>query len=905
MDVNGTRFHLFLGREDWSRCTAGSGKRLADVFLASDTVGDAELSWDGFRHEMTLGRRAFHFTPSAGNRPADPSGRRGAAADVHGNVYWIDPSGTEILVHSAGSRVTSHFWGSLDGVCPRERGLFAPVEETLQALPIRLSGLTITTQHLLVVGTTDPAGLLAFDLQIGGEPRQILWPVPFAPIDLAAAPDGGVWVLDGNARVWRLDRTLGVIPLGGPAPGETPRIFQPVGGGAPKPCLPSSTIDVAMAAPIPAAAPVAIEALPDDSVLILVSPAGERFSRILRLKGSSLAGEVSTEVAASLVEESKRESFRLLGHDFAVLERRGAAAGDGALILFVVASEGDQAFAFRIEIHENAIQFHALSEFFPMRHYGARALIGGGDQPLYDSQDRWVPLVAQPRYRYATSATVQSRPLDGKEPDCVWHRLLLDACIPAETDVIVWSRADNDPELLQFASWQREPSLLCRPAGSELPWVKEGAGLSTWELLFQRAKGRWIELKLELRGTGRSSPRIRALRAWYPRFSYLDEYLPALYRENDESAAFLDRFLANLEGFFTNIEDRVAAAQCLLDARCAPAETLEWLAGWFGVALDPAWDEAKRRLFLRHASHFFKWRGTAPGLMMVLRLAFDDCADESAFELVSSRPLGARIVERFRSRNLPAVIFGDTSEVGAGLPLRPQRPQWVPGLGAADLHDRWAKKLARPGALYPLTRPDRAGEADAHALWPSFSRETLGFVPRSVSGDLELWRELLRRRYTTAAEAARAWSRSWTSWSHIMLPAELPTSIDALRDWVQFEGLVLPARDAAHRFTVFLPQGTLAMQDREKRLDLARRVIALEKPAHTSFEVKFFWAFLRVGEARLGEETVVDLGSRSPELLAPFVLNRDPLGSGRLAAEGRSALDPAPGCPSCTRGGTE
>ena len=70
-------------------------------------------------------------------------------------------------------------------------------------------------------------------------------------------------------------------------------------------------------------------------------------------------------------------------------------------------------------------------------------------------------------------------------------------------------------------------------------------------------------------------------------------------------------------------------------------------------------------------------------------------------------------------------------------------------------------------------------------------------------------------------------------------------------------------------------------------------MIALEKPAHTTFEVKFFWAFFRVGEARVGEETIVDLGSRSPELLSPFVLNRNYLGSGWLADE-RSLRSNAP-----------
>src|SRR5262249_31680040 len=109
---------------------------------------------------------------------------------------------------------------------------------------------------------------------------------------------------------------------------------------------------------------------------------------------------------------------------------------------------------------------------------------------------------------------------------------------------------------------------------------------------------------------------------------------------------------------------------------------------------------------------------------------------------------------------------------------------------------------------------------------------------------------------------------------------QLPEKSAPLRDWVHFEGVVLPARDAAHRFTVFLPQAKLGHEDSD--LDLARRIVALEKPAHTSFDVKFYWAFFRVGDARLGQDTIVDLGSRSPALLSPFVLDRNYLGSGWL-----------------------
>ena len=159
--------------------------------------------------------------------------------------------------------------------------------------------------------------------------------------------------------------------------------------------------------------PVAIEVLPDDSILILDSPELASFSRVVRIAADGVTAEDSTEKAKTLVEESKRADFQLRGHDFVVVGER----------LYVAGSDGDQAVAFRIDL-EHGFALHALAEFFPMRLFGARALIAGAESPLYDAQDRWVPLVEQRRQRFAHESRLLIPRLDGKQPDCVWHRLL-------------------------------------------------------------------------------------------------------------------------------------------------------------------------------------------------------------------------------------------------------------------------------------------------------------------------------------------------------------------------------------------------------------------------------------------------------------------------------------------------
>src|SRR5262249_40219482 len=261
--------------------------------------------------------------------------------------------------------------------------------------------------------------------------------------------------------------------------------------------------------------------------------------------------------------------------------------------------------AFTAAYGSDQLALTPLPEFYPMRLFGGRAIVRGTTQVYYDSQDRFVPLVIQRRPRYVDESTLFTKVFDRHEPDCTWHRLVLEAAIPSDTQVTIYSRAHNDPAYLSVQDWNEEPDPYQRGNGTELPWTPLQTDLQAWELLFQKAAGQYMQLKIVFSGNGRLTPRIRALRADYPRFSYLKNYLPSAYREDQKSASFVERFLANMEGFYTFIEDRIATSQALFDPCSAPSATLDWLANWFGVALDPSWSESKRRTFLKNATTFF------------------------------------------------------------------------------------------------------------------------------------------------------------------------------------------------------------------------------------------------------------------------------------------------------------
>ncbi len=949
MDANGTRFDLLLGRADWARCTdTAFGSGLETLWSSSPPPAEpSRLAWDEARQDLTLRPELLFFQAGASDRPVSLEDRRGAAADCFGNWYWISPDRRAVLVKNAGDKTVRTFWPVASTPTTPPAGAFHPMEPPPRCPVLEFAGLTITTDHHLVVGVVDPPGYLRFDLQGGGPPRRIIWPEDvIAPFDLTPRPRGGFFLLDRvQRRLWEFDRAFQLVSRAtsvDPVPEAT---FVPVEGpelSLPSeiPCLPDRPPRLEDGVALELEDPIAAEALPDGSVLILDRRPGSRLPLLAHYRqGIRAPDPTGLADLLTLLADPVAETFRLEAHDLAVVP---VPNSDGALRLYLVSSEGNQAFAFDVSGVDTRLQLHPVAEFLPMRRFGGRALVRVGERAFYDSLENWVPLIEQKRPRYVPEGTLWSPVFDSQTPDCGWHRIVFDGAVPPETRIEIFSRASNDPDELSRLDWWAEPAPLRRVTGSELPWMRaeECADRGTWETLFQRAKGRYAQLQIRLVGNGRLTPRLRALRVYQPRFSYLRQYLPPVYREEPTSASFLERLLANFEGQWTALEDQMAAVQLLFDARTAPPDTLEWLASWFGAVLDPAWDETRRRLFLRHAMTFFAYRGTVRGLHLALRLMFDCRLDEGIFRAdlpLQGRLARYRIVERFRQRRSLVRIQPD----GSG--------RWTPELGAADLHQRWWNFLGttETSVRYPLRRPTSQGEE-----WAAFSRANLGFIPRAAESDLEswqaflnqrysgnlvalndaqgsnwpdfnviplpgdlpsegdlredwesfanevrgpdgttqeaLWNAFLRRRYRNVKFLREAYGALVNSFEDVTLPSELPAEEARVRDWFVFEGVVLPMQETAHRFTVLLPLTTNELpgspEKRREVLRLADRILRLEKPAHTVFDVRFFWSAFRVGGARLGDDTVLGAGSRSPDWWPGFTLGAEHLSEAFLAA---------------------
>ncbi|GHO87620.1 phage tail protein [Dictyobacter formicarum] len=756
------------------------------------------LEWDHTSSSLRLAREVPLFRQFSNEtpQPLALNTRRGAAQDLAGNWYWIDQDESGIRCLPNGATASFQFWTSAEHNEERiasNQATFMSCQPP-QPASLLLRSLAITAQRYLVVGNVTGHGLLIFDLQSGNPPFPLRWPdtTEFTPWDLAATPEGGVLVLDRDHQMyWILDEHFRLL-----ADAISPQMssFQAVDPGS----------RVAYIAPLYGGyaltggprVPVSIEPGPHGHTLILDADISLGYSVIYEYQGAEQVAMYSLQDAVVAQDPALGEGiaarFSVLGHDFAYIEsdvnmlssggqirERGCdcqsaiSLSDIRHILYVADQGGKQAFAFVLDRTDTKLIDQG--DFLPLRSWNGKAIVASNGQVYYDFAERWVPIHTYTECHYAglailttplhfaTDTATSGEPFDSTIPGCTWHRLFLDAQIPQGTSIRVRARAADDPVLLLQAGWNQQPDPYLRSGGAELPYydpwsdmqpVAERTG--TWELLFQEIYGRYLQIELTLQGTGRSTPAIRALRAWYPRFSYLDHYMPAVYRENPVSASFLEHWLANFEGIYTNLEDKIEQAAVLFDPRTTPSDTLDWLAGWFDLVLDPLWSEQRRRFLVQHVDKLYRWRGTVPGVEIAVRLYLDERIDESLFDFAGPNRGNVRIVEHFLAR-------------------------------------------------------------DVGNLVASFSEE---------------------RRQPSA-----------------------PLTAEVVQEY-------------AHRFSLFLPHNL-----HEEQLALVRRIVALEKPAHTKFELEPYGDLFRIGKVRLGVDTYLGESLR----FTPLQLGSAYLGDNYLA----------------------
>lgn len=292
-----------------------------------------------------------------------------------------------------------------------------------------------------------------------------------------------------------------------------------------------------------------------------------------------------------------------------------------------------------------------------------------------EEEDERKMSVLTPALRYTRLAGMSlvkgryfSHSLDSAEEGTEWHKFVLNADIPGNTQVQVSYRASDDKQVTikgrtanldrfieEAAGLEDDDERAQRAAdldAPELGWTKNPA-VNAADALIIEGVGRYLWLRIDLIGSEEKAPSIESLRLDFPRDTYL-RYLPAVYQEDERSRDFLERFLSLFETFFAGTEGAIShlARYFDVDSSLASGDFLRWLATWLSISEDKSWSEEQLRELVRRAPALYKQRGTREGLEAMIEI------------FTGERPL---VVEHFQTTSCAqAPAAKRTADEGAG-----------------------------------------------------------------------------------------------------------------------------------------------------------------------------------------------------------------------------------------------
>jgi len=397
--------------------------------------------------------------------------------------------------------------------------------------------------------------------------------------------------------------------------------------------------------------------------------------------------------------------------------------------------------------------------------------------------------------RFERQGRFLSAPIDSAIESCQWHRIDLRGAIPPGCGVEVQTTCaeieltDAEVQSLPDSAWYA-----CTPATAMEPLDKRYGAACTWDALIKAPPGRYLWIRLVLRGDGLSSPCVSAAVIEYPRIS-LRRYLPGVFGIDPVAADFTDRFTAIFDRTLRSIESRLDTLPTYFDPLSAPAEAppgqrdfLSWLGEWIGITLAREWPEERRRHYIKEAARLYCQRGTPDGLrsQLLLLLGFD-------------------------------VAYGERC-----LAVRPQRRCVPLPLNCAECPP-----------CDPAEPPPLILEHFKLRRWLYAGHGRLG-------SDSELW----GKRIVGRSELSDG---TWPPTGNAQIGVTtLNTVPDPLRD---------PFHHYAHKFSVFVPA---RIRDNAVERRALERLVALEAPAHTQADIRYVEPRFRVGiQASIGLDGVI------------------------------------------------
>ncbi len=223
-----------------------------------------------------------------------------------------------------------------------------------------------------------------------------------------------------------------------------------------------------------------------------------------------------------------------------------------------------------------------------------------------------------------------SQSFDSLQTETVWHRLRLDADIPASaiyklrvyssdtTEIMIPVPGTKGRSAVDINDYIFNPDIDINRKIDMFADIGAEIYENPTDILLYGLKGRYLWVCLEIINYEQEELSIKSMKIEFPQISFVN-YLPEIYRENEEKNSFLARFVGIFQSMYVDLEDKIDYTPLKFDTDRTTKDFLNWMADWLSIKDASIWGEKRLRQLIKEAVKIYKMKGTKRAIAKVVQ----------------------------------------------------------------------------------------------------------------------------------------------------------------------------------------------------------------------------------------------------------------------------------------------
>ena len=221
-------------------------------------------------------------------------------------------------------------------------------------------------------------------------------------------------------------------------------------------------------------------------------------------------------------------------------------------------------------------------------------------------------------------------PFDSMEFETVWHRLRINIDLPSgavyklkiyasdHPEVYVPSRDSRGMEKVNLIEYLSNEKIDVHRKVDLFDDIGAKCYKNPSDVILYEFKGKYLWICLEFINYGQKPIRVSSIKIEFPKVSFID-YLPDVYKEEENNSKFLERFLAIFQSIYVDLEDKIDYTPIKYDMDRTTKDFLSWIGDWLSLKNASIWSEEKLRKLVKEATKIYKMKGTKRAVAKMIK----------------------------------------------------------------------------------------------------------------------------------------------------------------------------------------------------------------------------------------------------------------------------------------------